>query len=182
MANVGDTKDRFGRQFIFLNPAPNGLGTVGTWRLREDDNGTPPVDGGGGGDADLSFRATIAAGSASINIGNLVYLNSLGQVELASASSITTSVVAGMATTAAAAGELVDVTRNEIKSIFNPSLVVEGSPATLTPGQVYYLGREDGKWTTTPDTTTAGNVVRSCGTALDSNQMAIEIQTTTTVI
>ena len=47
MPNVGDTKARFGRQYIYLNPAPNGTGTIGEWRLRIDDNGQPPITPGG---------------------------------------------------------------------------------------------------------------------------------------
>ena len=182
MANVGDTKERFGRQYIFLNPPPNGLGTIGTWRLRVDDIGTPPVDGGSGGDTDLSFRAVVAPGSPDIKLGNLVYLNALGQVELASASSLLTSAVAGMAIEAKAAGELIEFTRNEVEQIFNVGLVVDGAPAFLSPGDVYFLSMTPGNWTTTPDTTTTGAVVRSCGTALDTNQMSIEIQIATTVI
>lgn len=182
MANVGDTKERFGREYIFLNPPPNGIGTVGTWRIRRDDTGTPPVDGGSGGDTDLSFRALVAPGSPDIKLGNLVYLNSLGEVELASAASIVTSAVAGMAIQAKAAGELIEFTRNETEQIFNVSLVVDGAPTFLTPGEVYFLSTTPGNWTTTPDTTTPGSVVRSCGTALDTNQMSIEIQIATTVI
>ena len=182
MANVGDTKERFGRKYIFLNPPPNGLGTIGTWRLRIDDEGTPPVDGGSGGDTDLSFRAVVAPGSPDIKIGNLVYLNALGQVELASASSLLTSAVAGMAIEGKAAGELIEFTRNEVEQIFNVNLVVDGAPAFLVAGEIYFLSMTPGNWTTTPDTTTPGAVVRSCGTALDTNQMSIEIQIATTVI
>lgn len=182
MANVGDTKERFGRSYIYLNPPPSGLGTIGTWRIRRDDTGTPPVDGGGGGDTDLSFRAVVAPGSPDIKLGNLVYLNATGQVELASAASIETSAVAGMAIEAKSAGELIEFTRNETEQIFNVNLVVDGAPAFLVPGEVYFLSTTPGNWTTAPDTTTAGAVVRSCGTALDTNQMSIEIQIATTVI
>jgi hypothetical protein len=182
MANAGDTKERFGRQYIYLNPPPNGLGTIGAWRLRVDDGGTPPIDGGGGGDADLSFRAVVAPGSPDIKLGNLVYLNALGQVELASAATLLTSAVAGMAIEGKAAGELIEFTRNEVKQIFNVNLVVDGAPTFLSPGDVYFLSMTPGNWTTSPDTTTPGAVVRSCGTALDTNQMSIEIQIATTVI
>ena len=182
MANVGDTKERFGRQYIYLNPPPNAVGTTGTWRLRLDDTGTQPVDGGSGGESDLSFRALVAAGSPDIKLGNLVYLNALGQVELADASTLVTSAVAGMAIENKAAGELIEFTRNEVKQIFNVNLVVDGAPAFLSPGEVYFLSMTPGNWTTTPDTTTPGAVVRSCGTALDTNQMSIEIQIATTVI
>lgn len=177
----GDTKDRFGRQYVFLNPPPNGLGTVGTWRLRVDDTGTPPIDGGGGGDVDLSFRAVVAPGSPDIKTGNLIYLNNLGQIELASAASITTAAVAGMAIEGKSAGEICEFTRNETKDIFNVALVVDGAPVSLDPGITYFLSTTPGNWTTTPDTTTAGAVVRSCGLALDTNKMTIEIQTATVI-
>ena len=134
MPNVGDTKARFGRQYIYLNPAPNGTGTIGEWRLRIDDNGQPPITPGGG--TNLGYQATVAA----------------------DASTIAESVVVGMATTQASAGALVEFTRNEIKTIFNVSAVVEGAPSALVPGAVYYLSTIAGKWTTTPNATTAGSV------------------------
>ena len=80
MPNVGDTKERFGRQYVYLNPEPSTAGAsaaaVGHWRLALDDTGTPPVDGGGGGNTDLSFRAPVAADSPAIAVGNLVYIDS----------------------------------------------------------------------------------------------------------
>ena len=39
---------------FILIPSDNNF-EPGTWRLRVDDNGTPPIDGGGGGEADLSL-------------------------------------------------------------------------------------------------------------------------------
>jgi hypothetical protein len=182
MANPGDIKTRFNRQYVYLNPPPNGPGTSGVWRLRNDDSGTPPIDGGSGGDIDLSFRAVIAPGQPDITLGNLVYLDENGQAKLASASSFNTSVVAGMATEGGAAGDLTEFTRNEVKQIFNIPQVVEGAPDELIPGTVYYLSTEPGKWTITPDTTTPGVVVRSCGTAIEAAQISIEIQVSTIVI
>ena len=192
MANPGDTKERFGRQYVFLNPeivdddtlfraGPAGLGTVGTWRLRVDDTGTPPIDGGGGGDVDLSFRAVVAPGGSAVVEGNLVYLNNLGQIDLASAASITTAVVAGMATQSKNPGELCEFTRNQTADIFVPANVVDGAPAQLSTGVAYFLSTTPGNWTTTPDTTTAGAVVVACGVPFDSNKMAIEIQTATVI-
>ena len=94
---VGDTKSRFGREYIYLNPpSDSGLPTLGTWRLREDDNGTPPVGGGGGGGTvDLSQNGT--AGEA-ITAGQLLRTNGTGQLVLASAASISTANVIGVAT------------------------------------------------------------------------------------
>ena len=91
-------------------------------------------------------------------IGNLVYIDSSGDMRLADASSVATANVAGMAVTAGN-GDLVNFSRNEVESIFNVDLVVDGAPTFLTPGAIYYLSTTPGKWTTTPDTTTPGAVV-----------------------
>ena len=180
MANPGDTKERFGRSYIYLIPSGN-VFDIGTWRVRVDDEGTPPVDGGGGGDADLSFRAVVAADETTMDVGHLIYIDINGQARKASASSLSTADVAGMAITGAEPGTLVTFTRNEVKEIFNVSSLVDGSPALLTPGDSYYLSTNPGKWTQTPDTTTPGAVVRPCGLAFDTNQMSIEIQNATVI-
>ena len=72
MPNVGDTKARFGRQYIYLNPAPNGTGTIGEWRLRIDDNGQPPITPSSSND--WGYQAVVATGQPTIVAGNLVYL------------------------------------------------------------------------------------------------------------
>lgn len=185
MPNVGDTKERFGRQYVYLNPEPSTPGSaaaaVGHWRLAIDDTGTPPVDGGGGGNTDLSFRAPVAADSPSIGVGNLVYIDTNGDMRLADASTYETSLVAGMAVTAGNPGQLVNFTRNEVETIFNISNLVDGSPSFLVPGETYYLSTTPGKWTTTPDTVTPGAVVCVCGTAVSQNDMSVEIQITTVI-
>ena len=182
MAQPGDTRERFGRSYIFMNPTPalnrSAPGTVGTWRIRTDDTGTPPIDGPP--DADLTFEAVVG-GSDDILVGNLVYLDSNSEALLADASSVATAAVAGMAIQAGAPGETVRISRNEPEDIFTVSLVVDGSPTFLTPGSIYYLSTNPGKWTTTPDTTTPGAVVRSCGLALDNNKMSVEIQVATVI-
>ncbi len=47
MANIGDKKIKFGRQYIYLNPTPSvagsSAGSTGHWRLALDDSVTPPV-------------------------------------------------------------------------------------------------------------------------------------------
>ena len=180
MANQGDTKERFGRSYIYLIPSGNPF-DVGAWRVRIDDEGTPPVDGGGGGEADLSFRAVVAVDETAMDVGNLIYIDSVGNARKASASSITTADVAGMVTVAGTPGNLCTFTRNEVKELFNVSSLVDGGPSLLTPGENYYLSKNPGKWTTTPDTTTAGVVVRPCGLAFDTNSMSIEIQNATVI-
>ncbi len=180
MANQGDTKERFGRSYIYLIPTGNAF-DVGTWRVRVDDEGTPPVDGGGGGEADLSFRAVVAIDETAMSVGHLIYLDTDGRARKASASSVATADVAGMVIAAATPGNLCTFTRNEVKEIFNVADLVDGGPALLTPGESYYLSKNAGKWTTTPDTTTTGVVVRPCGLAFDTNSMSIEIQNATVI-
>ena len=59
----------------------------------------------------------------------------------------------------------------------------------ILEGRVHSGDRESGVsytrvfsvWTTTPDTTTSGAVVRPCGLAFDTNSMAIEIQNATVI-
>ena len=180
MPNVGDTKDIFGRSYIYLNPATTSgdtVGTSGTWRLREDDTGTPS-GGGGGGTTDLSVTATTAV---AITIGQLVRIDSNGLLDLADASSITTATVAGMAMQTADAGNPCKYVRNMVEDFYYAGSLVDGTPTNLTPGATYYLSTTAGNWTTTPDTTTSGAVVRSCGVAVDTDKMSIEIQSATVI-
>ena len=184
MPNVGDTKTRFGREYIFLDPDPDSsavTGTLGVWRLRVDDTNTPSPDnpGGGGGDADLSVSAVAGV---PISAGQLVYINSSGFADLASASALSTAAVAGMATNTVTAGGTVNYTRNTIEDFFYSGSLVDGNPTNLSPGQPYFLSTTPGNWTTTPDTTTSGAVVRSCGIAAEIAKMSIEIQSITAVI
>ena len=173
MAQPGDVRERFGRSYIYMNPTPelnrSAPGTVGTWRIRTDDTGTPPIDGPGG--ADLTFSA-IVAGSDDVVVGNLVYLDNNGEARLASATSMATAKVAGMAVQSGAPGELIKISRNEPEDIFTVSLVVDGVTNIPDSGTIYYLSTNPGKWTTTPDTTTEGAVVRSCGLAIEANRMS----------
>ena len=76
----------------------------------------------------------VAADSPAIGIGNLVYIDSAGDMRLADASSAATANVAGMAVTTGNPGDLVNFSRNEVESIFNVDLVVDGAPSFLTPG------------------------------------------------
>ena len=180
MPNVGDTKDKFGRSYIYLNPAAasgDTVGTVGTWRLRIDDTGTPS-GGGGGGTTDLSVTAIAAV---DIDAGQLVFIDSSGQLDLADASSISTATVAGMAMETKTAGAACKYVRNMVEDFYYAGSFVDSSPANLTPGATYYLSTTAGNWTTTPDTTTAGAVVRSCGVAVDTDKMSIEIQSATVI-
>ena len=185
MPNAGDLTDRFGRQYIYLIPDPtsetraySSSGQVGTWRLRNDDTSTPSPDNPGGSTGDLSIP-----GTAGVNIeaGQLLYLTDLGQLELASAASIDTARVVGVAIEAAAAGAQVLYTRNQVIDFFYSSTLIDGSPGNLEPGQTYFLSTTPGNWTATPDTTTEGAVVMSCGIGVEIAKMSIEIQNATVI-
>lgn len=179
MPDPGDTKERFGRQYIFLNPPTTTGGAIGTWRLRIDDTGTPPINGGGGGGStDLSVAGV--AGE-TIVAGELLYMDTDAKLRLASAASVSTSQVVGMARTGGLQGEAIRYVRNEVEDFFNSGTIVDGSPASLVPGQIYFLSTNPGNWTTTPDTTTPGAVVRSCGIATAATKMSVEIQIATVI-
>ena len=183
MPNPGDITTRFGRQYIYIDPLPvtrnySETGTIGTWRLRNDDTSTPDPGGPGGSTGDLSV-AGIAG--VAIEAGELLYLNSSGLLELADASSIDTARVVGMATQSAQPSDPVLYTRNQAADFFYSTTLVDGAPSGLEPGETYFLSTTPGHWTTTPDTTTPGAVVVSCGIALEIAKMSIEIQTATVI-
>ena len=179
-AEVGDTKVLFGRQYIYLKPVGHdGPGDVGTWRLRVDDTGTPAEGGGGSGGGGSS--SIVKTAGTTIAAGQLVYIDSNQKLQLASATSAATAGVIGMALTGGILDDEITVTTNSIEDLFNSGTFVDGSPATLTEGQTYFLSTTPGNWTTTPDTTTAGYVVRSCGVAVEPSKMLIEIQTATVI-
>ena len=137
----------------------------------------PSGGGGGGGTTDLSVTATTAV---AISAGQLVRINSSGQLDLADASSISTATVAGMAIQTAGVGAPCKYVRNMVEDFYYAGSFVDTSPANLTPGATY-LSTTAGNWTTTPDTTTTGAVVRSCGVAVDNDKMSIEIQSATVI-
>ena len=181
MPNVGDTKDKNGRSYIYLNPETTSgdtVGTVGTWRLRVDDTGTPTGGGGGDDGPDLTVTAIAAVNIAA---GQLVRINSDSKLVLADATSFANSVVAGMALETKLADAECKYTRNVVEDFFYAGSLVDGSPTNLTAGITYYLSTTPGNWTTTPDTTTTGAVVRACGVAAAGDKMSIEIQSATVI-
>lgn len=174
MSVPGEIKNLFGRQYIYMNPGPF-PGTTGGWRLNSGDViDQDPIE------LDFSFNAVVG-GSNNIAIGNLVYLNASGEVELASALSIDTSQVAGVAVTHGVPGETIKFVRNVVQEIVSPNTVLEGAASSFVAGETYYLSTVAGKWTDTPNTVTDGCVVRSCGVALDGTNISVEIQIATVI-
>ena len=179
MSVIGETRVRFGRSYVFLNPDTS-ISTpddarVGTWRLsREEDseNPLPPVVEGS-----LGFLIEVRE-TGGISTGQLVRLETDGAY-LAKADAYSTAVVGGVAISSGNQGEIITVTRNETVDFFDVAGQVDGggTGGYLTTGDNYYLSATTaGNWTTTPDTTTAGAVVAQVGTAVGPNKMTIEIQ------
>ena len=196
MPAPGDTQERFGRSYIFVNPDPSitflrglpyagNVGTVGTWRLSVDDEYIPGGgdDPGGGGGEGTVANAVLAVGEATTNIGTLLYIDNEGKARRAKADDIATSRVVGAAMTVANAGGVVKYGTNLILDVFNTEPVVDNDIGGLfATGYTYYLSAVNaGNWTLTPDTTTEGSVVIECGHATDTNRMLVEIQTPTEV-
>ena len=174
MPTIGETKTRFGRSYIYLNPPINGnTSGQGTWRLTSEDNasGTTEV-------SDLVFEATVASDEPTVAANQLLYLDSSGRARLADASSITTAKVVGISTGASSANNLVSYVTTVSTTINNVNTVVDNvTTGVLTPGAYYYLSDTNpGNLTTTPDTTTAGNVVIQVGMAAEYNKLIVEIQ------
>ena len=172
MPTIGESKIQFGRSYVFLNPQVDGqYSSTGVWRLTNQDISS------GVDTSDLIKSATVQSGSASISVGQPIYINSTGNAELADASSLTTSKVTGLATTAATAGTQVSFTRNQGLTIPNVNTVVDNvSNGLLEPGKYYWLSTNTGKLTRTPDTSTSGSVLIQIGLALTTSELQIEIQ------
>ena len=128
----------------------------------------PP--GSGGGDTYLD-RHEITA-NETIAIGQPVYVSGNNTVNLADADSITTSHVLGLAETGGSANSTINVLSSGIVTLADWTSVT-GS-ATLTPGAVYYLSDTVGQLTTTPPSGD-GDAVVSCGLAITTTKMDIEI-------
>lgn len=191
----GDTQERFGRSYIFINPDPtiqflrgrersSTAGTVGTWRLSLDDEYVP----GGGGDDPTGGSGTVATAQLAVDsggcvIGNLLYIDSSGLARKAKGDDMATSNVAGVAMEAKAAGDVVKYGTNIVIDIFDTALVTDNDIGGLfAVGNSYYLSSvNEGNWTVAPDTTTVGSVVVQCGIAINTNQMLVEIQDRTEV-
>lgn len=172
MPTIGENKIKFGRSYVFLNPQVDSqYSSTGIWRLTNQDISS------GVDTSDLIKSAAVQSGSPSISIGQPIYINSSGNAELADASSLTTSKVTGLATTAATAGAQVSFTRNQGLTIPNVNTVVDNvANGLLEPGKYYWLSTNTGKLTRTPDTSTSGSVLIQIGLALSTSELQIEIQ------
>jgi len=184
MPVVGDTKTRFGRSYVYLNPpvsggAANNEAGVGSWRLSIPDAFVPA--GGSTAVSTVSGTANVDASSPQIKEGQLVYITATGTIKPAIATSIATSKVVGIALDTKSAGEALDYSRNFTIPIYSVTNCVDNE-TNLSINTWYYLSATNaGYWTKTPDTTTAGYVVIQCGLAIEIGKMAVEIQNPTVI-
>jgi len=184
MPVVGDTKIRFGRSYVYLNPpvsggAANNEAGLGVWRLSIPDCFVP----GGGSQpvSNVSGSGNVDASSLQILEGQLVYVTATGTIKPAIATSTATSKVVGMALDTKSAGEVLEYTRNFSTPIYSVANCVDNE-TNLSVNTWYYLSATNaGNWTKTPDTTTPGYVVIQCGLATEIGKMAVEIQNPTVI-
>ena len=173
MPSIGDTKTLFGRRYVYVNPN-QALGP-GTWLLSDNDSsgdvGIPTIS-----NIPIYGQATVAAISQPIKRGMLIYLNDLDEAVAGSALSADTAKIVGVATEAANIGQVTQFTQNSVIDLFNCADITDEGTTTLEVGSIYYLSANNpGYWTTIPDRTSVDAVILPCGTAVNDNYMAIDI-------
>lgn len=174
MAKIGDQRGPlFNRHYVAANPDKT-QGPL-TWNLSDRDISQGDIGGGGADKVPISSGTGLL--SENCIQGQLLYIIQTGlnegQLALAKADDINTSLVVGAALASKTAGENVDYARN---STVNINTAVTDEPLNLNSGSTYYLSPENaGNYTETVPTTT-GQVIVDVGTALSANQIAIEIQ------
>lgn len=172
MPSVGDTKTVFGRTYVYSNPN-QALGP-GTWLLSD---GEGSLSGEQQTEHKVYGQAVVDASSVAIHKGMLVYINDAGNAVAASAASLESSRVVGVAIDPANIGQIVQFTQNTAFEFFNAISLTDEASSTLDVGQPYYLSSTNpGKWTKNPTRDDASIEVLQCGTAVNEYYMAIDIQ------
>ena len=172
MPSVGDTKTVFGRTYVYSNPN-QALGP-GTWLLSD---GEGSLSGEQQTEHKVYGQAVVDSSSIAIHKGMLVYINDSGNAVAASAASLESSRVVGVAIDPANVGQIVQFTQNTAFEFFNAISLTDEASSTLDVGQPYYLSSDNpGKWTKNPTRDDASIEVLQCGTAVDEYYMAIDIQ------
>ena len=172
MPSVGDTKTVFGRTYVYSNPN-QALGP-GTWLLSD---GEGSLSGEQQTEHKVYGQAVVDSSSIAIHKGMLVYINEAGNAVAASAASLESSRVVGVAIDPANVGQIVQFTQNTAFEFFNAISLTDEASSTLDVGQPYYLSSDNpGKWTKNPTRDDASIEVLQCGTAVNEYYMAIDIQ------
>ena len=171
MPNPGETKVRFSRSYVYLNPGGS-PGGVGTWRLTDEDTTSP------GPDPDISslIESGVVAGGVTIAASQLLSVNSGGQLVLASAADQTAANVVGVALSGGSPGDTISYTRNQAVTLVDKANIIDNA-TELEIGKYYFLSAVNpGCYTRTPDTTTTGAVLVQIGIAINTSDIMIEIQ------
>jgi len=172
MPSVGDTKTVFGRTYVFSNPN-QALGP-GTWLLSD---GEGSLSGEQQTEHKVYGQAVVDSSSIAIHKGMLVYINDSGNAVAASAASLESSRVVGVAIDPANVGQIVQFTQNTAFEFFNAISITDEASSNLDVGKPYYLSSDNpGKWTKNPTRDDASIEVLQCGTAVNEYYMAIDIQ------
>ena len=171
MANVGESKVRFGRSYVFLNPGSTPA-DVGTWRLTDEDTDSPGPDP----DASALIESGVIAGGVTVANSQLLSMNATGQLVLASAVDQTAANVVGVALSGGSGGDTISYTRNQAVTLIDKAAIIDDA-TELEIGKYYFLSAVNpGCYTRTPDTTTTGAVLVQIGIAINVSDIMIEIQ------
>lgn len=127
-----------------------------------------------GASANIEFSATNSNGAA-ITIGQPVYVNGAGSVDLAMGDAIGTSKVAGLVIDASVAAATSGKIRHSGTVTSSDWTAVTGA-ATLTAGARYYLSKDTAGQLTTTAPTAVGEVVCAVGIALSTEDLLVEIE------
>mgnify|MGYP001487859114 CR=1 FL=1 len=172
MPSVGDTKTIFGRTYVYSNPN-QALGP-GTWLLSD---GEGSLSGEQQTEHKVYGQAIVDASSIPIHKGMLIYINESGNAVAASAASVVSSRVVGVAIDPANTGQVVQFTQNTAFEFFNAISITDEAASDLDVGQPYYLSSVNpGKWTKNPVRDDPSVEILQCGTAVNEYYMAIDIQ------
>jgi len=127
-----------------------------------------------GASANIEFGATNNNGAA-ITVGQPVYVDGAGTVDLAIGDAIGTSKVAGLVIDASIAAATAGKIRHSGIVTSTDWTAVTGA-AALTPGARYYLSKDTAGQLTTTAPTAVGEVVCAIGMALSTEDMLVEIE------
>ena len=173
MPQIGDTKEVFGRRYVYANP-DQALGP-GTWQLA--DSPTAAEAGDAQAVSLVYGSAQVADDAQLIEQGMLIRLDDNGKAYPALASTPENARVVGVAIDRTNVGQVVRFTMNTSFEMFNADKITDEETYSLQIGRAYYLSSlHPGRWTLEPKSNARDFLVLQCGIAVSDNHMAIDIQ------
>tara|TARA_B100001093_G_scaffold40718_1_gene34621 strand:+ start:8697 stop:9233 length:537 start_codon:yes stop_codon:yes gene_type:complete len=172
MANLGDTKNVFGRSYIFRNP-DTALGPS-VYALSSKD--LVPVDEDDDVEVISGSAVYDVSSPVSAQRGTPLAFTSFGTLIPAIATDLSTAQVVGVALNSTNPGQTVSFTSDaDLTFTGIAGITDEGNNNFVVGGKYYLSATNAGNFTLTPDTTTSGNVVIAIATAVSGNRIALEI-------